>query len=298
MRRLTLEIKKRYRNKNKDKIKKYRENNKEKIYAVNKEWKKNNKEKVKEIKKRYRDKNKNEISNKTKIYYKENYIKCILNNIKYRCKRKGIFFNLIEEDIIIPKNNICPYLNLKMKINENKLNYNSFTIDRINPLEGYTKNNILIVSYKANASKNNATIEEYELIVNNLQKIINKEYAFEGNSYIDYQIIRCKINKLKTKAKNKNIPFDITKEYLQSIYPKNSTCPLLKIPMLFNKDRPKFNSSSLDRIIPKLGYIKCNVIWISYKANTIKNNLTLDEMKILLNNWKNILNARQLKERH
>jgi len=42
---------------------------------------------------------------------------------------------------------------------------NSPTLDRIDNTKGYTKDNIIIVSFKANTIKNSATIEELEKVL-------------------------------------------------------------------------------------------------------------------------------------
>jgi len=73
---------------------------------------------------------------------------------------------------------------------------------------------------------------------------------------------------------------------------------LLEIEINSYNKNAKWNSASLDRIIPELGYIKGNIIWVSFKANMIKNNLTLNEMKLLLKNWNIILKENQLKKLH
>ena len=44
------------------------------------------------------------------------------------------------------------------------------------------------------------------------------------------------------------------------------------------------NSPSLDKIIPAIGYIKGNIAVMSHKANTMKQNATLEEL-ILLGEW-------------
>jgi hypothetical protein len=79
---------------------------------------------------------------------------------------------------------------------------------------------------------------------------------------------------------------------LISIYPKSNKCPLLNINLKKGIKKIQDNSLTLDRIIPKLGYVVDNVMFISHKANRIKNNLTLNEMRILLRNWKNYVNAK------
>lgn len=47
---------------------------------------------------------------------------------------------------------------------------NSPTIDRINPKLGYIKGNVWVISNKANRFKNDATLEELELLVANLRR--------------------------------------------------------------------------------------------------------------------------------
>lgn len=249
-----------------------------------------NQERCKECNKKSYEKNKKEISKRNKIYRKENIEQTLLNNARNRAKKRGEKFNITKKDIInvIPKDNTCPLLNIKMQINTNKSknNYNSFSLDQINSNENYNPNNIWVISYRANASKSNSTIEEYEKIVKNLEKIIkDKKDTILGNSNVD-NIINSTFKDIKKRAKKKNIPFRITKEYLKSIYPKNGKCLLLDIDMFKNKGHSEPNSPSIDRIIPIKGYMEGNLIWISHKANTIKNDLSLNEMKLLLKNWK------------
>jgi len=38
------------------------------------------------------------------------------------------------------------------------------------------------------------------------------------------------------------------------------------------------NSPTIDRIIPELGYVPNNVIWVSHLANAIKHTATVDEL--------------------
>lgn len=61
-------------------------------------------------------------------------------------------------------------------------------------------------------------------------------------------------------------------------------CPLLQIPMEMAWGKAKDNSYSLDRIDSSKGYIKGNVWVISRRANVIKNDASLDELKTLVRN--------------
>jgi hypothetical protein len=84
----------------------------------------------------------------------------------------------------------------------------------------------------------------------------------------------------KQRAKNKNIPFDIDQDYIQKIIP--SHCPVLGIPLLNGSGCFHDNSLSLDKIIPSKGYVKGNVCVISDRANRLKRDATLDELKKLV----------------
>ena len=48
----------------------------------------------------------------------------------------------------------------------------------------------------------------------------------------------------------------------------------------------KRESPSLDRFIPEDGYIKGNVVWISGKANSMKSDASIEEVRLLYE-WMN-----------
>lgn len=82
----------------------------------------------------------------------------------------------------------------------------------------------------------------------------------------------------RCRAKRLDVPFDLTKEDI--LVP--SLCPILGIPISSSLDQvPVDETPSLDRIVPELGYIKCNVRVISFRANTIKNSGSLDEHRLV-----------------
>jgi len=100
--------------------------------------------------------------------------------------------------------------------------------------------------------------------------------------YFDYMILST-LNRIKRRSKHKNIKFDLDFEYLKNIFPQNFLCPVLKIKMEFADKSNRLNPS-LDRINPKLGYVKGNVAFISFRANSIKNNATFEEI-LAVGNW-------------
>jgi len=61
-------------------------------------------------------------------------------------------------------------------------------------------------------------------------------------------------------------------------------CPILGIPLIPGIGAQSPNSPSLDRIIPSLGYVKGNIAVISYRANAMKNDATIDELESFSNN--------------
>ena len=89
----------------------------------------------------------------------------------------------------------------------------------------------------------------------------------------------------KSRALRENIPFNIKEEDI--LIPKK--CPILNIPLTLKMPErgdkgnniKNYDSPSLDKIIPSLGYVKGNIWVISYRANTIKNNCTFEEIEKL-----------------
>lgn len=85
----------------------------------------------------------------------------------------------------------------------------------------------------------------------------------------------------KHRAKIKKLDFTITLDDV--IIPDK--CPIFGIDLNFNN---KNNIPSLDRVVNHLGYIKGNVQVISLKANRLKNNATLEELKKIIQYMENI----------
>lgn len=87
------------------------------------------------------------------------------------------------------------------------------------------------------------------------------------------------LHRLKSKAKQIGVPFNL--DLCDIVVP--DVCPVLNIPLSFGKETEdtgwRDNSPSVDRVIPSLGYVKGNVIVISYRANRIKNDATIDELE-------------------
>lgn len=89
----------------------------------------------------------------------------------------------------------------------------------------------------------------------------------------------------RSRAKKEEIPFTITIEDI--VIPEY--CPVLGIKL--DRDGGKCNDStpSLDKFIPELGYVRDNIAVISWRANWIKQNSTIDEVEKLYLWMKNTL---------
>lgn len=84
----------------------------------------------------------------------------------------------------------------------------------------------------------------------------------------------------KTKCRKRGIEFSIDRSDLAM----PPCCPLLGIPLYVAHGRRGPNSPSIDRIDPSKGYIKGNVWIVSWRANHLKSNGTLEELKMLTTN--------------
>jgi hypothetical protein len=107
----------------------------------------------------------------------------------------------------------------------------------------------------------------------------NPEY-FNEWSRKDYRRdpIKKLLRDLKTRAKKEGVPFNLKRDDI--VIPK--VCPILGVKLIAYgqefKNRSN-NSATMDRIVPSLGYVRGNVQVISFRANRLKNNATLDEIR-------------------
>ena len=84
----------------------------------------------------------------------------------------------------------------------------------------------------------------------------------------------------RKRAKRKNIEFAIDIENPGIEIP--ATCPVLGIPLFAKTDGRSGggpNSPSIDRIDNSKGYVPGNIIVVSNRANSLKNDASLDELK-------------------
>ena len=104
-----------------------------------------------------------------KINGKQNQRYNLWLKAKRRANKKGIYFKL--EPVDIPEIPIkCPILDIKLKINSNKKTLDSSSsLDRINNNKGYIKDNIMVISHRANRMKGDFTIKELKRLLKFLE---------------------------------------------------------------------------------------------------------------------------------
>ena len=98
-----------------------------------------------------------------------NPAKILWRNAKLRARKRSIEFNITVQDIIIP--NKCPIYNKAFEYGEKGAPGDwAPTLDRINPNKGYIRDNIAVISYRANTIKNKGTVEDLRKILTWLEE--------------------------------------------------------------------------------------------------------------------------------
>lgn len=91
------------------------------------------------------------------------------------------------------------------------------------------------------------------------------------------------LHSAKSRAKSKGWDFDL--EVSDIVIPE--ICPMLGIPLFIAEPGAgkNPNNPSLDRIDSSKGYVKGNIQIISWRANSLKSDGTLEEFKKMVENW-------------
>ena len=102
--------------------------------------------------------------------YDRNRLKHLVRSARARAKEFDLPFDISHEDLVIPE--ICPVLGIPILLNcgDARRNPNAPSIDKVIPSRGYVKGNVVVVSWRANKLKSDATIEE----LGNLARFYNE----------------------------------------------------------------------------------------------------------------------------
>lgn len=133
-----------------------------------------------------------------------------------------------------------------------------FKCDEVKPLSEFNKNK----------SKQDGLACECKVC----RAVYKKSYALHRPFYsIAYNA--------RNRAKERGVPFDLTEEYLESIW--IGVCPVFQVRLNLpshGDNKRTANKPSLDRLVPDKGYVPGNVIWISLRANQMKNDGNSEEL--------------------
>ena len=94
-------------------------------------------------------------------------LQMLINASKQRAKLNNREHDIDVEAIksIYPVDGCCPIFGIKLEFNEAGFRDNSPSIDRIDSTKGYTRDNIQIISWKANRIKGASSLQDLEMMV-------------------------------------------------------------------------------------------------------------------------------------
>lgn len=122
-----------------------------------KNWYEENKDRASARSKRYYEKHPDRVKAAAKKWVAENPVKSMMAKAKHRALKRGIAFNLTVDDVPIPE--FCPVLGIKLGAGAA-----APSIDRIDNALGYVRGNVVVISWRANRLKSDATPQELALI--------------------------------------------------------------------------------------------------------------------------------------
>lgn len=113
------------------------------------------------------------------------------------------------------------------------------------------------------------------------RKQYGKQYREERKDSFEWRLKQL-VHAAKARARTKGRDFSITLEDVLEIYPEDNCCPVFGFEMSFGDSNDREHSPSIDRIDSELGYTPDNIQILSWKANRMKADFTLNELKALV----------------
>lgn len=149
--------------------------------------------------------------------------------------------------------------------------------NRLLSIDSYSKSNTSASGYRSwckDCINNSRNSEENKRKCRHYYETKGRELV---RSYKESDIRTYLFNSAKSRAKQRHIEFSISIDDIIV----SEKCPILDIPLKYNRGVKKDNSYSLDRIDSSKGYIKGNIWVISLRANRIKNDATPQELRLI-----------------
>ena len=192
--------------------------------------------------------------------------------IKCKSALRSIPFDL-PEDFFATIPDVCAALGTPLDKTSSRKE-NSPTVDKVLWKSGYVRGNVAWISGRANRMKRDASVEEILRIITFLEQFGSGQAARSAVLPVAAAKAKSYRSNLLGKSKRKGVPFDLPLEFFTEV---PTACPMLGTPLgPFGKQS---NSPSVDRIIPARGYVVGNAVWVSRRANEIKRDASVEELR-------------------
>lgn len=108
-----------------------------------------------------------------------------------------------------------------------------------------------------------------------------RRYQAKRREDFEYRL-QMLLNASKQRARANDIEHTLTLTDIKELYPADGKCPVFGTTLQFNKAGFRDSSPSLDKIDPNKGYTKDNVQVLSWRANKLKSDASIQELELLL----------------
>lgn len=122
-----------------------------------------NAETVRKRAREYYWKNREKIAKRGRELRESNPARDMYYTAKRRARKMGVACTISMDDITIPER--CPVFDIPLVVSKGSCSGNSPSLDRIDTTKGYTPENTIVVSHKANTMKSNANVDELRALV-------------------------------------------------------------------------------------------------------------------------------------
>lgn len=131
-----------------------------------------------------------------------------------------------------------------------------------------------------------AAIAKYAAANKEVGASANKRYR-EKHAHTLAYVQRSVANRSRSRAKKKGWDHDIDAAYVKEIWPTDNRCPVFGTEFTFGSEEPG-TVASIDRIDSSKGYVKGNVVIVSWRVNDLKSDATLSELESVVRFYQNL----------
>lgn len=210
--------------------------------------------------------------------------------IRQGAERRKHEFNIERgylDDLFEKQNKKCALtgLDLNFEVDKNRSGQIA-SLDRIDSSIGYVPENVQWVHKDINLMKGGLQ-EDYFVCVCRIVSGLDNQSLLEKFDKETNKKARIKNDKisggyfsrLKILAARRNLSFNVTPEYLMSVFNnQNRKCVFSGVELNFNHDmNQNYQTASLDRIDPDIGYEQGNLQWVHKDINIMRNAFSVED---------------------